>query len=203
MFHRTKNPRSMTAQERNDYRSSLAGSRFRGTAPETLADGSAIYTTDDGSRFYLLAFTGCALRSDGRVSGWYRSDEQRASAIERYKQGRASFHAAALTRRAAARAPHTLKVGDVLNTCWGYDQTNVEFFEVVAVRGSLVDLRELAKEREEYSTGMQGRCRPIPGRYIDGTIKGKRPNSQNRIRFESFRSARPYGGGWLDWSSYA
>mgnify|MGYP002857244916 CR=1 FL=1 len=36
-----------------------------------------------------------------------------------------------------------IKVGDIFYTSWGYDQTNTEFYEVVNVRGSRIDLKEI------------------------------------------------------------
>jgi hypothetical protein len=77
--------------------------------------------------------------------------------------------AASKAERAAEKKAFvpSLKVGDVLRTSWGYDQTNVEFFEVVKLIGrSMVEVRELEQERE--ATGWeQGRCVPVPGKYLD------------------------------------
>ena len=41
-----------------------------------------------------------------------------------------------------------LKVGSLLSYSWGYEQTNVEFFEVTAKKGKTVTLRKIAGERE-------------------------------------------------------
>lgn len=41
---------------------------------------------------------------------------------------------------------HDIKVGDIFYTMWGYDQTNIDFYEVVAVRGSRIDLKELHQQ---------------------------------------------------------
>lgn len=199
---RHPNPRSMSAAERRAYRDSFAGSRYQGCEPEMLADETAIYTTDDGSRFYLLVFIGQALRHASRVSGYYRSAEQRALAIERIKESRASYHTATMLRRQERNKPHTLAVGDVLYTSWGYEQTNVEFYEVVAVRGHAVDLRELAQERRQTDF-MQGACRAKPRHYVSDVIRGKRPTGNNTIRIDSCSTARPWDGRELSWSSYA
>lgn len=201
-MYRLPNPLSLTAEQRREYRGADAGSRFAGGTPIELDDGTGLYITDDGSRFYLVAFMGKALRRDRRVSGYYRSAEQRELAIERIKASRAAGQVEVARRRAERRRPHTLAVGDVLNTCWGYEQTNVEFYEVVAVRGAVVDLRELAKDRTEDGP-MQGTCTPCPGRYLGEVIKGKRPNARNRVRIESFSSASPWNGRPVSWSSYA
>lgn len=45
---------------------------------------------------------------------------------------------------------HDIKVGDIFYTSWGYDQTNIDFYEVVAVRGSRIDLRELKQTTVDH-----------------------------------------------------
>ncbi|MBK8009587.1 MAG: hypothetical protein IPK23_15045 [Rhizobiales bacterium] len=62
------------------------------------------------------------------------------------------------------------KIGDIFRTCWGYDQTNVEFFELVALRGKTGVLRELKQERVEEGWA-RGKCVPLPGEYICEPIR--------------------------------
>jgi hypothetical protein len=40
-----------------------------------------------------------------------------------------------------------LKPGDILDTCWGYDQTNREFFQVLSVTKKTAVLREVAQKQ--------------------------------------------------------
>jgi hypothetical protein len=62
---------------------------------------------------------------------------------------------------------HDYKVGDIFYTSWGYDQTNVDFFEVTKVSGKMLTVREIASQREE--TGyLTGNCRPVPHRFLTG-----------------------------------
>lgn len=62
---------------------------------------------------------------------------------------------------------HEYEVGDILCNSWGYDQTNVEWFEVVALAGkSMVVLREIGAAVVPGSEGfMSGRVVPVPGAY--------------------------------------
>lgn len=106
-------------------------------------------------------------------------------------------------RKAANRAPHTLKVGDVLYSSWGYEQTNVDFYEVIAVRGAAVDLIKLKQDRGGTAGGMQGTCSPIAGAHLGEPIKGKRPTGRNTVRIEDYITAAPWDGRPLHWSSYA
>src|SRR5690606_23434396 len=84
-------------------------------------------------------------RRDERINNW-------VSALRRNKEEK--------DRRAAERKAfrHSLKVGDILCSCWGYEQTNVDFYQVVELKGkSTVVLQELAQKRE-YHNDMQGTC---------------------------------------------
>ena len=73
------------------------------------------------------------------------------------------------TRVVASRKQRTaenkLEVGDILSTCWGYDQTNREFYEVTEVNGAVRDDPEIAQAREEMGF-MSGRCAPQQGQFI-------------------------------------
>lgn len=49
-----------------------------------------------------------------------------------------------------------VKIGDVLVSSWGYEQTNVNFYQVVDVKGNFVILRGIAKsfiEKHRYDAG--------------------------------------------------
>jgi len=191
MSYRMPNPASLSHDERMQHRDSFVG-HFKGENPDVLQDGSAIYTADKDGRFYLHVFAGKALRVCSRISGYYRTAERRAEAIEGFKQSRARHHAARLLRRQAAKQPHTLKVGDVLNSCWGYEQTNVEFYEVIAVSGVMVTLREIAAKVTE--TGfMCGETVPKPGHFIGAPIR-RRASATNRVRIHASTGASPWNG---------
>ena len=108
-----------------------------------------------------------------------------------------------IAEKAAIKGSHSLKVGDVLYTSWGYEQTNVDFYEVTAVRGAVVDLVEIAQDRTPCEHGMQGKCRPRKGEHIGYALIGKRPNARNQVRITSFATACVWDGREKAWSSYA
>lgn len=67
-----------------------------------------------------------------------------------------------------------LKVGSLLRYSWGWEQTNVDFFEVVSKKGMSVEIRPICGEivpGSEYPHGMACKMRPCPGAFIEG----KRP----------------------------
>jgi len=184
---RIPNPASLPPDERMKYRDSFVG---KSSTRECLPDGSAIYTHDDNGRFYLTVFAGKALRTF--IHGWYRTDISRANVIETFKRNRAEYHANRILRRQAAKRPHTLKVGDILYTSWGYEQTSVEFYEVIAVSGVMVTLRQIAAHHTEEGY-MRGRKTPCPGHFIGEPFR-RRAGANNAVRIHSSASAWYWDG---------
>lgn len=99
-------------------------------------------------------------RSQEQREDWARRKRAEESARNQAKKVR---NAQAERRREEMRA--ALTVGSVLYTSWGYDQTNVDFYEVVARTEHTVTVRKLAAECEEKGF-MQGRTRPRVGEYL-------------------------------------
>lgn len=90
----------------------------------------------------------------------YRKYDDAAAAVVQFLLNIGEHHA---RRRATAKAKaewtNPLQVGTILYTCWGYDQTNVEFYVVTRVSGRRTWIREIAADFE--ATGfMQGKTWP-------------------------------------------
>ena len=71
--------------------------------------------------------------------------QKREKAIRKYFSVRQGVFKYRLEIKEAKRIwVNDYKVGEILNTCWGYDQTNREFYEIIAVKGKKVTLRQIA-----------------------------------------------------------
>lgn len=192
--------KAMTLVEVQAQRGERAA-RFGLSMAGQCEDGSAFFTGEGEGRFYFQGYIG--RQSKPSTFYHFRTAERRDAYATTWMEAREAARLAKQARNEEKRKPHTLKLGDVLYSSWGYDQTNVEFYEVVAVRGSVVDLRELKQNRNEYAHGMQGQCTARKGEYRGGVIAGKRPSYRNDVRLTSFSYARPWDGHALSWSSYA
>ena len=119
----------------------------------------------DGAVIGGLCFVGKAVKPT-----WYyrfKSIEQRLAEVdktiknvserlERKNQAKAS--------KAVATANHGVKVGDVFRSSWGYDQTNIDYYEVIAVTGKTATICEIGCLSEE-TLSMQGNCVPLMGAF--------------------------------------
>lgn len=60
----------------------------------------------------------------------------------------------------------TVKVGSIFSESWGYEQTNIDFYQVVEMKGSMVTLREISQQKT-YDGPMTGKCTPIKDSFVD------------------------------------
>ncbi|RBH06589.1 hypothetical protein BRM06_20850 [Xanthomonas oryzae pv. oryzae] len=191
-------PASLTAAERAQWRDDLTGPRYA-HQPHDLADGSRYYVAEELGRIIVTEFHGKSLKLD-RYS--FRSQAEADAEIARFTERRQRVADAHAERRAEAKRPHTLEVGAVLVSSYGYEQTNVDFYEVVAVQNRTVTLRELVQERQD--TGhMSGTTTPVPGQYTTAEPIRRRVGVSNTVKIDSSRRATPWDGRPQHVSSYA
>ncbi len=111
-----------------------------------------------------------------------------------------------MTPAPAIKAP---KIGDILRCSWGYDQTNVDWYEVIAVTKASVRIRAIASKCVE-DHGPTTMVVPVPGSFLDpgngwkkddavysekGATKRFRPSGDGyAVRIESYSSAYLWDG---------
>lgn len=96
-------------------------------------------------------------------------------------------------RKQERKQPHTLKIGDILYTSWGYDQTNVDFYQVTKIVGNnSVQIREISG-RIERSEGHSDYVVAVKDAFR-GEPEIKRVSSGNYIRISSYASASLWDG---------
>lgn len=132
----------------------------------------------------LLVFGG--RRSKPDMYYRYSNEESRAQALKGYlARARKSLeHKAA--RRAEKKQPNTLEVGAILYTSWGYDQTNVDFYQVVDKPSAhFVTIRKVAQSTVR-TNGSMDYVAPVEGSF---TEDGKRvkADANNSVRISDGR----------------
>ncbi|MDE2022268.1 MAG: hypothetical protein KGI71_05160 [Patescibacteria group bacterium] len=131
-------------------------------------------STNMAGRPYAVAFVGKKNSPEFNCS--FPDERRRAEAIAKWFVDVARAIEAQGARKEQRRAErrafrHALKVGDILKTNWGYDQTNIEYFQVTKLIGhSMVEVREIAQETQD--TGyLQGKCVPAPSHFIGKPLR--------------------------------
>lgn len=129
---------------------------------DKLSDAIAYLTTERG-RPCAKVYYGKQSKPVGYHA--YRSEAEREKSIAQYFADRQAHDRAQAEYKAKRLAPNALVVGDILNTCWGYDQTNREFYEVTEVCGQHVVIREIGQAHQ--ATGWeQWKAAPQSGEFI-------------------------------------
>ena len=97
-----------------------------------------------------------------------------------------------------------VKVGSIFYSSWGYDQTNIDWYEVVGLTGKGVKVR-LIESNKEYDGSMIGSCMPRVGMYV-GDSKTKQLRWMGKeiyFRVNSFSCAWLWDGNAKRFSEYA
>jgi len=183
----TTHPASMSTEQRDQARRA----QFTGHITDVIhgvGDAFAIYHyTNTAGKLCAIAFYGKAIKPAFRYS--FRSLELRNEYSNDWASGVMRAQERIAERRAQRNQPHALSVGDVLMSMWGYEQTNVDYYEVTAHHGrTQVTLRRIAA-RSEATGGMQGDCTPVPGKFTGEPIRCKVDGSSNTVRLSSFQRA--------------
>lgn len=98
---------------------------------------------------------------------------------------------------------HNFKIGDIISTSWGYDQTNVDFYQVVGVTDKMVKMKEI-ESRVEQDNFMSGRTLPVKDKFANDEVITKKVKDYagEFISFE-FGIGRKWNGKSLRCSWYA
>ena len=95
----------------------------------------------------------------------------------------------------------SIKIGTIFYTCWGYEQTNVNFFQVIERKGSTVIIREVNQNRF-YDGSMSGSCTPLKDDFIGEPLR-KRISKSATLKISDCERASLYNNQKLYFSSYA
>jgi hypothetical protein len=148
-----------------------------------------------------IGFHGKAAKPDWHHS--FRDDERRQRHIASFLEGRKARAAAMTQRKAERNKPHTLKVGDILRSSWGYDQTNIDYYQVTRVPGPMtVEIREIAASSSGEDGFMTAKCTAVRDAF-KGPPMIKRATADNCVRIASYAYASPWDGKADRYSWYA
>jgi hypothetical protein len=121
--------------------------------------------------------------SESRMQSYIKSViDKRRRVLERREEA----------RKERAEFKHDLQVGDILTASWGYDQTNVNFYEVIGVTEKSVKIREIAQKVAKSGIGYD-KVVPVPGKFIDSPMT-KKVSPQGYVKIKSYIWASKWDG---------
>jgi len=144
------------------------------------AVNAVVYAQQTPRGIHALAYRGTAAHPDWNYS-FKTSDRfeeyttQWAYSLSEYQNRKAAY------RSERVNFKHTLQVGEVVTYSWGYDQTNLEFFEIVARTEKTVTLRPIGGNCIEASGPGGNRFVPMRTKYLGPALNPKPVRPGNYI----------------------
>lgn len=71
---------------------------------------------------------------------------------------------------------HNIKVGDIFTYSWGYDQTNIDFYQVVSTSAKTIAIRKIKAGQTDYDAHyMSGHKVPLKDEFCKDEVLRKTP----------------------------
>jgi hypothetical protein len=97
-----------------------------------------------------------------------------------------------------------MNANDILYATWGWEQTNVDFYQVTKVTAGFVTLQKLQTDTTYDSASMTGTTRGLPDQYIVGEKPFRRKvYPHGSVRINSYTYAYLWDGTAKRTSHYA
>lgn len=133
-----------------------------------------LFTKEENGKYYIRAFEG--KKSKPSLNYVFDNEDLSKEYVKRWLND--------LKRnsewKAKRNAPHTVSIGDVFHNSWGWEQTNIDFFQVVKTTKTTVTVRKIEKSTESYDgRTMSGRVLPLPGNFISEDTETHKTGSDN------------------------
>src|SRR4030067_498516 len=124
---------------------------------------------DRTGAFYAKVYNDNAKKEYNRLKHYYifNSENLRDKYIEDFIEnvkGWEDIKADRKVKRIAFKNP--AKVGDILSCSWGYDQTNVDFYQVVKVSGKCVYIQEIGGHSLDSVSDMADHVKPNKNAFV-------------------------------------
>lgn len=93
-----------------------------------------------------------------------------------------------------------VKVGDIYVSTWGYEQTNIDFYQIIAIKPASVTVRKIRKTTRPEGF-MSYMCLPVKDGFIGKPFN--RRFSGEGFAINSYSCALPWDGNEVNSTSYA
>lgn len=193
--------RLMTKEDRMAARKGFIRPGWVKVSPKGL--DAEFYLYEKAGKFYAVCFIGSAGRPAWHYS--FKSLANRDGYLSRQFESLQTSAKYKAERKASAAAPCKIEVGTILVTCWGYDQTNREFFKVIDKKGK----QTLIVQEVEQISANTGDEPAMTGKSLPGEAFAKRSKPYtirvshgNHVKIEG-HYASVWNGLPVSWTAYA
>lgn len=158
-------PSQLTVEQIEEARAEFVGYGKNPTMRKETVSGGVVYLSERDGRFNATGFTGKALKPAFHL--YFTTEQRRSNYLGTWASGLAASLAARQERADARKQDvHNLLPGSVLVAVWGYEQTNVDFYQVIAVvSDKTVVIRKIGAVRSSTSD-MSGTVTPDYNHFV-------------------------------------
>jgi hypothetical protein len=100
---------------------------------------------------------------------------------------------------------HDIAPGDIFYNSWGWEQTNIDFYQIIAATKKTVKIQQVNQTRNYNASSMTGKTSAIPNDFISDETLRKKPyfwSGEWRLNFEHGSGCR-WDGDELTYTCYA
>ena len=132
---------------------------------------------ENGTKYTAMVFAGKRSKYDKYYG--FKTAERRDEYVKQYFEDIAASYEskkkyAEKKKAMAVENQDKYKVGDVLVSLWGYDQTNVDYYQVIEKTAKMVTIQKIASESVEiHCGGAYESVMPTKNNFIGKPIKKK------------------------------
>ena len=83
------------------------------------------------------------------------------------------------------------KIGDVFYASWGFEQTNIDYYQVVAMKGKKFSFRKIKADCDYNAHYMTGKCVPLENEFVSEDIIEKSLSKYALFKIDSVRDIKP------------
>jgi hypothetical protein len=131
---------------------------------------------DDGTKYTAMVFAGKRSKYDKYYS--FKTAERRDEYVKQYFEDIADSYEskkkyAEKKKAMAAENQDKYKVGEILYSSWGYDQTNINFYQIVKKTKSMITIEEIGKEYLDTKGASEDLVKPVKNAFIGKEMRKK------------------------------
>ena len=130
----------------------------------------------EGGKFTAMVFAGKRSKYDKYYG--FKTAERRDEYVKEYFEDIAASYEskkkyAEKKKAMAAENQESYKGGEILYSSWGYDQTNIDFYQIVKKTKSMVTIQKIGKEYLDTKYESENLVKPVKNDFIGKEMKKK------------------------------
>lgn len=158
--------------------------------------------TTNNNPFKAMGFSGKKAKPDFFFC--FKTAERRLEFVTNWENKLRARAKLIQDRKDARKAPTTIKEGDIMYSSWGYDQTNIDWFQVTKVIGArMIELQKINGTRTYDDLQDRGTTMPVKDSFITSEKPFRKLVNNDAVTISSFARAWLWDGRSKFFSTYA